>query len=109
MQEHFNEEYMESDKYPYSTFNGKLNGNGDITKEGIYKGTATGKFNIHGVDKEKTVEGKITVKKTEIDFYAQFYVLLKDYKITVPSAVGQNIADSLLVTVNMTYEQYKKK
>src|SRR5882757_9087161 len=52
MQEHFNEKYMESDKYPMASFKGKINEDVDFSKDGETKVTATGQLSIHGVEKE---------------------------------------------------------
>ena len=62
MEEHFNEKYMESDKYPYATFSGKINETVDYSKDGSYKVTTTGKLNIHNVEKERTLDGVVTIK-----------------------------------------------
>ncbi|HEY0177458.1 MAG TPA: YceI family protein, partial [Pedobacter sp.] len=51
MQEHFNENYMESDKYPVSTFKGKITDNVDLSKDGTYNVTIDGSLDIHGVTK----------------------------------------------------------
>lgn len=92
MKEHFNEKYMESDKYPYATFQGKINGMIGYEKEGTYKVTATGKLNIHGVEKERIIEGTVTIKGEEIILNAKFMVALKEHNITIPFIVIQNIA-----------------
>ena len=57
MQEHFNENYMESDKFPNAIFKGKINEKLDWTKDGEYKVTVTGKLSIHGVEKDRTIDG----------------------------------------------------
>ena len=54
MQEHFNEKYVESDKFPYATFKGKINEDVDLANNGVYDVTTTGIFNVHGIDKNKT-------------------------------------------------------
>src|ERR1035438_1845816 len=60
MQEHFNENYMESDKYPTANFNGKFNEKIDYSKDGITNITATGKLKIHNIEKEVTEKGTLT-------------------------------------------------
>jgi len=99
----FNENFMESEKYTRSVFNGKISGNFDLKKDGTYKATAKGKLNIHGVEKERTLEGNVTIKKSEIEVNTKFYVAMKDHNIKIPSVVGHHIADSVLVTVKMSY------
>ncbi len=108
MEEHFNEKYMESDKYPYATFGGKVNEKIDYTKEGTNKVTVTGKLNMHGVEKERTIDGTVTVKGGEIMFDSKFMVALKDHKVEIPTLVAQNIAETVEVTVKSTLTEYKK-
>src|ERR1700761_6744586 len=84
MQEHFNENYVESDKYPNATFNGEIQGNDDLTKDGTYKVTVKGKLNIHNVDQERTIEGTITVKGGQITIHSEFMVKVADHKIAIP-------------------------
>src|SRR4051812_24269056 len=95
MEDHFNENYMESEKFPTSSFKGRINEKVDYTVNGETKVTATGTMNIHGVDKECTIEGTITVKDGQLIFHSKFPVKLADYKIQVPSLVGVNIAESI--------------
>ncbi|TAL58580.1 MAG: YceI family protein [Bacteroidetes bacterium] len=108
MEEHFNEKYMESDKYPYSTFTGKVNEKIDFTREGVHKVTITGKLKIHDVEKERVLEGTITVKGGEIMIESKFIVILKDHKIEIPILVAQNIAETIEVTIKSTLIEYKK-
>ncbi len=108
MQEHFNEDYLESDKYPDSQFTGKINETIDYTKDGEYKVTATGKFNLHGVEKERTEAGTIIIKDGQITLKGEFYVLLKDYSITIPRLVFQNIAENIQVKLDATLVPFKR-
>ena len=108
MQEHFNEKYMESDKYPYATFAGKVNETIDYKKNGTNKVTITGKLDMHGVTKERTIDGTVTIKDGEISFDSKFTVALKDHNIEIPSLVAQNIAETVDVTIKTTLTEYKK-
>ena len=108
MEEHFNEKYMESDKYPYATFTGKVNEPMDYKKDGTYKVTVTGKLDMHGVVKDRTIEGTVTIKGGEISFESKFVVALKDHKIEIPSLVAQNIAETVEVTIKTTLIEFKK-
>ena len=108
MEEHFNEKYMESDKFPYSTFSGKINEKIDYTKEGTSKVTVTGKLSLHGVEKERTIDGTITIKDGEIFIESKFNVALKDHKIEIPTLVAQNIAEIVEVTIKSTLTEFKK-
>ena len=66
MEEHFNENYMESEKFPTATFKGEINEDIDFSKDGTYDASATGKLTLHGVEQERTIKGKITIKGDEI-------------------------------------------
>lgn len=109
MQEHFNENYAESEKFPNATFKGKINETIDWTKEGEYKATVTGKLNIHGIEKDRTIDGTIIIKGSEIIISAKFMVHVADFGIKVPSLYVKNIAEDVEVKLNATLEPYKKK
>lgn len=102
MQEHFNENYMESDNFPKATFKGTFKGFdvANFSKEGTYKVTADGDLTIHGVTKTVSIPGTIQVKNGSIVSDAKFMVATKDYNIKVPSAVGTKIAQEIEVTVH---------
>ena len=110
MQEHFNENYMESDKHEYSTLDGVIVENIDFTKDGVYDVTIKGTFDIHGVKVEKEVKGKLTIKNgVPVNGTAKFDVKLADHKIKIPSLLGANISESVAVDVDFNYEKYEKK
>jgi polyisoprenoid-binding protein YceI len=119
MEEHFNENYMETDKkvevngaatYPnrYAEFKGKINENIDYTKEGENKVTLTGKMNMHNVTRDVTIEGTLTKKGNELIINSKFPVKVADYNIKVPSMYVKNIAEVVDVTINSTLEPLKK-
>ena len=101
MQEHFNENYMESDKYPKAEFKGNITNHKDInfTKDGTYNATVTGKLTIHGETKDVSVPGTITVKGNTVTAKAKFNVALKDYKISVPSLVADKVNNDATITL----------
>lgn len=109
MQEHFNENYMESDKYPDAIFKGKINEKIDWTKDGEYKVTVTGKLNMHGVEKERTIEGVVKINGSEITITSTFNIHIADHGIKVPSLYVQNIAEDVEVKLNAVLEPFKKK
>lgn len=102
MQEHFNENYMESDKFPKASFSGKIAefNKVDLKKNGSYKATAGGTMMIHGVSKAVSIPGTIDVKDGVATFKANFNVALSDYNIKVPSIAEGKIAKSIAVTLN---------
>jgi len=109
MKEHFNENYMESVKYPNSSFKGKVEGFYDITKNGEYKVNAVGNLEMHGVKKERTIPATIIVKDGVISIKSNFKVKLVDHNITVPSIVNQKIAEEIDVSVAGIMQKYVKK
>ncbi|MCE3259367.1 MAG: YceI family protein, partial [Bacteroidetes bacterium] len=100
--EHFLENYMEADKFQKATFKGKIIEDIDISKPGTYTVRAKGIFNIHGVDKEKIVKVKMTVKEKSTDIDTDFDVPLTDHNIKVPKIVNQKIAAVITVQVKAT-------
>jgi polyisoprenoid-binding protein YceI len=108
MEEHFNEKYMESDKFPYATFTGKINEPIDYKKDSTYKVTVTGKLTMHGVEKERTVDATAIIKDGEITFESKFNVALKDHNITIPSLLSKNIAEVMEITVKGVLTEFKK-
>jgi polyisoprenoid-binding protein YceI len=103
MQEHFNEKYMESDKYPKSTFQGKVNGF-STGNSGIQEVKAVGKLNIHGVTREIEIPGTIEKKNDKLLMKAKFPVKLADHKIEIPQLLWQNIAEQVEVTVEFEFK-----
>jgi len=109
MKEHFNENYMETEKFPKATFDGVLKEGIDFTKNGIYKAQAEGKLTIHGVSKEREIEGEIIVKDGVITLKSKFPVKLEDHNVDIPKVVILKIAEEVMVTIQADYSPYKKK
>ncbi len=106
MQEHFNENYMESSKFPKATFKGKIDNISevDFSKDGSYEATVTGKMTIHGVTFPLSTTGTINVTGGEISAESQFVALVADYDIKIPGVVRDNIAKEVEITVDISYE-----
>lgn len=104
MQEHFNTDYVESDKFPKAEFKGQINNNAqiDYTKNGSFTLELKGSLTIHGEIKEIKVNGTITIKDEKIFANSTFNVLLADYNIIVPRTVRDLISKSIKVTVDCT-------
>ncbi len=109
MQEHFNENYVESEKFPYAFFKGKLDQKIDYTKDGEYKVTATGKLTIHGVEKNRTIEGIVTVKGKEIKLASTFKVTFADHEVIIPALYSGVIPPDAQVKITAFLEPYKKE
>ena len=103
MKEHFNEKYMETEKFPKSTFQGKLTGF-QTTGAGEQQARATGKLTIHGVTKEVDLPGTIEFVSGKIVMKSKFVVKLVDYKIAIPQLLWQNIAEEIEVKIDFTYK-----
>jgi polyisoprenoid-binding protein YceI len=107
MQEHFNENYLESHKFPNASFQGKVTNLSEIdfTKDGAYEATVEGKLTIHGVTNDIVKKGTFTVKDGVIEGFSKFDVKVADYDIKIPSAVTDNIAENIEVTVDVKLEK----
>jgi len=104
MQEHFNESYLESDKYPTSTFKGNIIDDIDFEKDGIYNVNVNGILNMHGISKERTIKGVITIKNGKPSINSNFNVACADHEIKIPSVVFKKIAEVISVTVSGNYQ-----
>ncbi|MDI9320395.1 MAG: YceI family protein [Phycisphaerales bacterium] len=100
MQEHFNENYMESDKFPKADFKGKYSSTQALTKDGTYNATVNGNLTIHGVSKEVQIPGIIIIKGTEITLNATFTVKLADYKVAIPNVVSDKVGKESVIKIN---------
>ena len=102
MQEHFNENYMESDKYPKAEFKGKIANMGavNLNKDGNYNVTGTGKMTIHGVTRDVSAPGTITVQGGNVTAVSKFKVRPADYGIKIPGIVAGKIAQDIEVSIN---------
>jgi len=103
MQEHFNENYLESEKYPTASFKGKIKEQLDLSTAGTYPVTAEGSLTIHGVTKPVTVKGTILSSGKDLRLDFKFQVKPEEFKIEVPSLVVTKIAETIDVTGKMTF------
>lgn len=102
--EHFNENYMQSDKYPEASFTGKIIEDVDLSVDGTYQVRAKGILTIHNVPQERIIQSEITVKKNIITIHSNFTVLLSDHNIPIPQVVYQKLANEIKVEMNATLE-----
>jgi len=107
MQEHFNENYMESEKFPNSTFNGKITNIKDVNlgKDGIYKVVAEGDLSMHGVTNKVKVNGTLEIKAGKVLGKTTFNVAPKDYNISIPKAFIKNISETIQVEVTISLDK----
>jgi polyisoprenoid-binding protein YceI len=103
--EHFNENYLESTKYPNATFAGKIIEKIDFLNDGTYTIRAKGKLTIHGVEQERILKSKIVVKGDRFTLLSYFTIILEEYDISVPKIVYQKIAEEIHVQVEASFEK----
>ncbi len=110
MQEHFNENYVESDKFPNSTLKGKVTNAKEIdfSKDGTYEADIEGELTIHGITKNVKEKGTFTISKDGIHGESKFMVKLADFDISIPGAVTGKIAEEIEITVDVMLKPYKK-
>jgi hypothetical protein len=107
MEEHFNENYMESSKFPKSKFSGKIEGfNKDMLKAPVANIKITGQFNVHGVEKTITVPGTLGLENGKLVATSKFKVVPEDYGIAIPSLVRDKIGKEMEMTVKASYLPY---
>jgi hypothetical protein len=107
MQQHFNENYVESDKYPKATFKGVIENLSevDFQKDGEYAVTVNGKLELHGVTREVKAQGKLKVEGTAVTATSEFFLKPEDYDIKIPKLVRDKIAKEVKVMVDMKMNQ----
>lgn len=110
MQEHFNEKFVESDKYPNSTLKGTITNIDEIdfSKDGEYPANVEGKLTIHGVTNDIKEAGTIIMNGDTAHVQAEFMVAVADYDIKIPSSVRENIAKEVKVTVDCKLKKFQK-
>jgi len=106
METHFNENYMQSDKYPKAQFTGKLTNLGDLnlSKDGTYNVNAEGDLTIHGISKKLTFPATLTVKGGKLSATSKFKLRVEDFNITIPGVVADKISKDVEVNVDCIYE-----
>jgi polyisoprenoid-binding protein YceI len=109
MQEHFNENYVESDKYPKCQFVGQIINNASIsyTKDGVYNAKVKGKLLLHGKEKEVEAAGKLTVQKGKLIMNSDFMIMLSDFNISIPGLVKENISNETKISIDCTMDPLK--
>ena len=102
MREHFQENYLESEKFPKAVFKGQISSaSQDIySKNGIYEVNVKGQLLMHGETKEVETKGKITFNNGKITISANFSILLSDYKVLIPRLVSDKVAKTASIEVD---------
>jgi hypothetical protein len=101
MEEHFNENYVESDTYPKATFKGKIE-NFDISKIGatLKEFTIKGKLEMHGKSKEIAIVAKIKKTESGLEIDSNFFINTDDFDIDIPSVVSKKVSKKVNVTLD---------
>lgn len=109
MEEHFNENYVESNKFPKAEFKGAISNNDAVnySKDGTYNVTVKGKLTMHGVTKDVETPGKLVVQGGKILAAATFNALLADYNVSIPGLVADKVAKTAKIGVDCTLELLK--
>lgn len=109
MQAHFNENYVESDKYPKATYKGAFlqKNEVDYGKEGTYEVKVKGKLTLHGVTREMEAPASIRIDGGKIWGRSSFNINLSDYNIAIPALVKDKLSNNILVTVDLDLEPLK--
>jgi hypothetical protein len=107
LEEHFNENYAESSKYPKSTFKGMVEDPSkvNLAKDGVYPVKIKGQLTMHGVTKDVATKGVFEVKGGKIIGKSNFIVTLADYKIEIPSLVKDKISKDVKISVISDYQK----
>lgn len=101
-QEHFNENYLETNKYPNASFDGKIIEDIDFTKDGVYEVRTKGNLTVHGIAQERIIKSFFTIKNKNISLKSNFTVLLSDHNIPIPKVVHEKLAAEIKVEVKAT-------
>lgn len=106
-QTHFNENYIETNKYPKATFEGKIIEEYDFSKPGTYDVRGKGFFSVHGVKENRIIRCKMVVTETNIEISSSFTVFLEDHNISIPSVVNQKIAKEIIINIKVVLKSKK--
>lgn len=107
MQEHFNENYMESEKYPKATFSGEVSGHSDMAPGESRQCRVAGTLTIHGVARERVVEAEVSRTTSGWRIQSAFTVRTAEHDIDIPKIVFKKIAEEVLVSLDFNLEPEK--
>ncbi len=105
---HFNENYVESEKFPTAKFSGKIIEQLDYSEDNTMEVRAKGELDIHGIKQTRIIKAKITIKGNQLIIETHFIIPLSDHSITIPKIVSQKIATEIEVDINSTLSRAEK-
>jgi hypothetical protein len=100
--EHFNDKYMESERFPKARFSGKIIEPVDFSLAGTHHVRAKGELDIHGQKQTRIIKTKVTIENGNIHLETRFLVPLTDHNISIPAIVSQKIATGIEVEFKAT-------
>ena len=103
MQDHFNETYMESDKFPTAKYSGKIKQKIDFNAKGKFPLTTQGKLTIHGVTQNVNINGNGEIVNGKLIITSKFIVKLEDYNVKIPTLLIKNIAEEVEVSLELQF------
>lgn len=103
--EHFNENYLETNKFPKATFSGKIIETIDWDKPGTYEVRSKGKLSVHGMEQERIIRGEIVIADGMIRLRSTFTVLLEEHQISIPKIMFQKISEEIQVVIEADLEK----
>jgi polyisoprenoid-binding protein YceI len=104
MEDHFNENYMESTQFPKADFKGYITNIKEInfSKDGAYPIQVEGTLTIHGIAQKTTTKGKLTLSQGKPTLEGEFNIKIKDYGIS-GMYIGDKIANVAVIKLNCKY------
>lgn len=101
MQEHFNENYVESDTYPKAVFAGTIKNLPALSKNGVYNVPISGNLTLHGVTKPQNAQAVFTVINGSISAVSDFTIQVADYNIKIPSLVAEKVSNTVKIVISV--------
>jgi hypothetical protein len=99
--DHFNENYLETEKYPTASFTGKIIEQIDWSADGTYEVRAKGELDIHGQKQTRIIKSKVTIRNGKVDVESSFVIPLADHNISIPRIVNQKIATEIEIRIKI--------
>jgi polyisoprenoid-binding protein YceI len=106
LEEHFNENYLHTDKFPNATFKGKLVGftKDQLAKDGVYNISSEGQVTLHGVTKDFKAPVKLEVKGKTATFYCNFKIKAEDHNIDIPGLVKPKLSEQTPIEATIKFQ-----
>jgi hypothetical protein len=103
-QEHFYENYMETERFSRSSFSGEIIEQIDFSKPGVHNVRCKGKLDVHGIAQTRIIEAELEITDERIYLSSSFTVLLEDHNIRIPKIVNQKISEEINISISAEME-----